>query len=322
MEETKACLFSYVLNGEGGCAGIDLAAVPPGDTRLIWIHLNGRNTDAKKFLRDQLHLDPLIIKSLLAEETRPRLEEIGQNAMIILRGINFHPGPTPEDLVSIRLWISQNHIVSVGRRKSQAIADVEERLRQGRGPKRVGEFISMLCSSLNDGIETAIQELDTNIDRLEEISLENPDANLRKDIAMLRKQATLFRRHMSPQRDAITRMQNSQQGWLLTGDKWFMHDNNDRVLRFLEDLDTIRERSQILQDELYSALSSKLNKNLYILSVITAIFMPLTFLSGLLGMNVEGIPGAHDPWAFAIVCGLTAAIGALQIYLFRRMKWI
>lgn len=322
MEDTKACLFSYLLNGEGGSAGIDLAAVLPGDTRLIWIHLNGRNTDAKKFLRDRMHLDPLIVKALLAEETRPRLEEIGQNTLIILRGINFHPGPTPEDLVSIRLWISQNHIVSVGRRKSQAIADIEEKLRQGRGPKRVGEFIAMLCSSLNDGIETAIQELDTNIDKLEEISLENPDANLRNDIAMLRKQATLFRRHMSPQRDAIARMQLSQQGWLSTSDKWFMQDNNDRVLRFLEDLDTIRERSQILQDELYSALSSKLNKNLYILSVITAIFMPLTFLSGLLGMNVEGIPGAHDPWAFATVCAITAGIGALQIFLFRRLKWI
>jgi zinc transporter len=290
--------------------------------RLVWIHLNGRNAEAKKFLRDQLRLDPLIVKALMADETRPRVEEIGANTLIILRGINFHPGPTPEDLASVRIWLSHSHIVTVGRRKSQAIAELDERIRHGHGPKRVGEFVSMLCSILNDGIEPAIQELEVNIDKLEEISLENPNANLRNDIALLRKQATLFRRHLSPQRDAISRLQSSQQGWITSGDKWFMQDNNDRVLRFLEDLDAIRERSQILQDELYSALSSKLNKNLYILSVITAIFMPLTFLSGLLGMNVEGIPGAHDPWAFAIVCALTGVIGGLQIMLFRKLKWI
>ncbi|MEZ0226613.1 MAG: zinc transporter ZntB [Alphaproteobacteria bacterium] len=322
MEETKSCLFCYALDGQGGGQPADLSSVAPGDKRLVWIHLNGRHPEAKKFLRDQIHLDPLISKSLLAEETRPRLEEVGQNALIILRGINFNPGPTPEDLVSIRIWINQNLIVSVGRRKSRAVADIDDRIRQNRGPKRVGEFIAMLCSSLNDGIEPAILELEVNIDKLEEISLENPDAYLRNDIATMRKQATLFRRHMSPQRDAINRMQISQQGWLLAADKLLMQDNSDRILRFLEDLDAIRERSQILQDELYSALSSKLNKNLYVLSVITAIFMPLSFLASLLGMNVEGIPGARSPFAFGVVCSIAVLILMAQIALFKRLKWI
>jgi zinc transporter len=101
-----------------------------------------------------------------------------------------------------------------------------------------------------------------------------------------------------------------------------MQDNSDRTLRFLEDLDAIRERSQILQDELYSALSSKLNKNIYILSVVTAIFMPLTFLSGLLGMNVAGIPGAHHAFAFGIVCLIALGIGVLELLIFKRLKWI
>lgn len=322
MEDSRACLLSYVLDGEGSGRPTDLALIGPEDSRFVWIHLNGRHPDAKKFLRDQLRLDPLIVKSLLAEETRPRLEEIGEAALIIFRGINFNPGPSPEDLVSLRLWISKNHIVSVGRRKSRAVADLDERIRQNRGPKRVGEFVTMLCSGLNDGIEPAILELEVNIDALEEISLENPAADLRTDIARLRKQATLFRRHMSPQRDAIGRLQASQQAWLTPADKWFMQDNSDRTLRFLEDLDAIRERSQILQDELYSALSSKLNKNIYILSVVTAIFMPLTFLSGLLGMNVAGIPAAEHPFAFGFVCLVALVVAAIELLIFKRLKWI
>ena len=322
MEETKACLLSYSLDGNGSGHSVDLTTVGADDSRFIWIHLNGRHSDAKKFLRDQMGLDPVIVKSMLAEEMRPRLEEVNNNALLMLRGINFNPGPAPEDLVSIRLWISGNRIVSVGRRKSRTVADMDDRIRHGRGPKRVGEFVAMLCASLNDGIEPALQELEETTDKLEAQSLENPDAALRNDIAAIRKQATQFRRHVSPQRDVFNRLQFSQQAWLSGADKWLMQDNNDRMLRYLEDLDALRDRAQILQDELNSALSGKLNKNIYILSVITAIFMPLGFFSGLLGMNLKGIPGAENEMAFAAACGIALLIALAQIVIFRKLKWL
>ena len=315
MEETRACLLSYAFDGEGSGRLLDLATIADDDQRFIWIHLNGRHADAKKFLKDQLQ------KALLAEEMRPRLEERGANALLLLRGINFHPGPTPEDLVSIRLWITGNRIISVSRRKSRAVADMDERIKQGIGPKRVGEFIAMLCSSLNDGIEPAILDLDETVDRLEEISLETPAADLRNDIAAIRKQATLFKRHMAPQRDVYSRLYISQLNCLTPADKWLMQDNNDRMTRFLEDLDVLRERSQILQDELDTALSSRLNKNLYILSIITALFMPLSFFSGLLGMNLSGIPGAAHPMSFGIACGIAVLIAVAEIFIFKKLKW-
>ncbi|MDE1153031.1 MAG: zinc transporter ZntB [Micavibrio sp.] len=322
MEETKACLLSYVLDGQGGGQVADLATITPDDPRFIWIHLNGRHPDTKKFLKEQVGLDPLIIRSLVADETRPRFEDMGDKALIMVRGINFNPGPTPEDLVSIRIWVSGNRVITVGRRKSQAIADIDDRLRHGRGPKRLGEFITMLCAFLNEGIQPALDELEINIDRLEDISLESPDAKLRHDIAAVRKQATVFRRHMAPQREVFNRLRATPLEWLTPADKWSMQDNNDRMTNFLEDLEALRDRSQILQDELYSALSAKLNKNLYVLSVITVIFMPLTFISGLLGMNVEGIPGAKDPLAFIIVCFLMVMIAFGQVMIFRRLKWV
>lgn len=322
MEESKACLLSYVLDGNGSGQLTNLAALPPEDPRPVWIHLNGQHPEVRRFLKEQLRLDPVLARALLAEETRPRLEEVGAGALIILRGINFNPGPAPEDLVSIRLWATESRVISVGRRKSRAVADIDARLRQGRGPKRTGEFVAMLCNSLNEGIEPALQDLERNTDALEQKSLDNPDAGMRGEIAAVRKQATQFRRHMSPQREVISRLQHASQEWLTPGDRWYMHDNHDHVTRYIEDLDEIRERTQILQDELASALSARLNKNLYVLSVITVIFMPLSFLSGLLGMNVRGIPGAESPFAFLAVCGIAAAVTALQIFVFRRLKWL
>src|SRR5690606_33222554 len=105
MEESRACLHCYRLDGKGGGEACDPLSLDTGSDDTVWIHLNGRHADTKKILRDDFGLEPLLAKSMLAEETRPRLEETEQGTLLILRGINHNPGPEPEDLVSIRLWL-------------------------------------------------------------------------------------------------------------------------------------------------------------------------------------------------------------------------
>jgi len=321
MEDTRACLHCYVLDGDTSGSPLELPALPVEDPRLAWIHLNGRHNDTKKFLKDQLHLDPVVVKVLLAEETRPRIEETEQGTLIMLRGLNHNPGPEPEDLVSIRLWVTDKRIITVSRRRARAISELDERIRALRGPKNTGEFLSMLCGCLNDGIEPALQNLEEALDTLEDAASSAPDAHLRNDLGGIRKQATLFRRHIGPLRDVVGRLQQMDSLKLSKTDRWNMHDNLDRLTRFVEELDSTHERCRILQDGIDSALSARLNRNLYILSVITVIFMPLTFLSGLLGMNVAGIPGATHPDAFLTVCGIALVLVIVQILIFRRLKW-
>ena len=298
MEDTRACLHCYVLDGETSGTPLELSALSTDDPRLVWIHLNGRHNDTKKFLKEQLQLDPMIVKVLLAEETRPRIEETEHGTLIMLRGLNHNPGPEPEDLVSMRMWVTHKRIITVSRRRARAISELDERIRSLRGPKNTGDFLAMLCGCLNDGIDPALQNLDAALDDLEDKASTAPDAHLRHDLTGIRQQATLFRRHIAPLRDVVGRLQQMESLQLSKADRWNMHDNLDRLTRFVEELDATRERCQILQDGIDSALSARLNRNLYILSVITVIFMPLTFLSGLLGMNVAGIPGAGYPNAF------------------------
>jgi len=314
-------LHCYRLDGKGGAVACDLQSALGETETPVWIHLNGRHGDAKKFLRDDIGLEPLLVKSMLAEETRPRLEEAEQGTLLILRGINHNPGPEPEDLVSIRLWMSGHRIITISRRKARAISDLDERMKQHRGPRKIGEFISMLCMCIDDGIEPTINSLEDTIDALEDISADQPTPTLRGDLASVRKQATLFRRHLSPLRDVVSRLQKTDQLWLSPSDKWSLHDSLDRLTRFLEELDALRERSQILQDEIYSAMSARLNRNIYLLSMITVIFMPLTYITGLLGMNVEGIPAATKPYAFQAVCGISLCVAFVQLYIFRKLKW-
>lgn len=163
--------------------------------------------------------------------------------------------------------------------------------------------------------------LDETTDDIEEKVLETVDGSLRQAIVDVRKQAIMFRRYMAPQRDAIGQLRMADLEWLDDTHKRHLQEAYNHVTRYVEDLDAIRERAQIVKDELANILADKLNKNMYVLSVIAAIFLPLGFLTGLLGINIGGIPGADNGHAFLIFCGILTVIVLIQVVIFKRFKW-
>lgn len=325
MTDTQGhILHAYGFDGKGGgkeLAG-DAIAKEVKSKRLAWVHLDASHDDARNWLHEELsYLDPFIVEALLEEETRPRMTEIDKGVMIILRGVNLNKDAEPEDMVSIRLWIDENRIISMRRRKLKAVSDLEEKIKTGRGPKNSGEFICMLTGAMFARMESSLTALDELTDNAEEKVSENPDTALREDIITIRKQAIMFRRYMAPQRDVIGQLRMSDLPWLDEAHKRHLQENYNIITRYVEDLDAVRERAQIVKDELTNALADRLNKNMYILSVIAAIFLPLGFLTGLLGINVGGIPGADDPDAFWMFGGGLITLVLVQIFIFKKLKW-
>ena len=126
---------------------------------------------------------------------------------------------------------------------------------------------------------------------------------------------------MSPQKEAISQLRMAEFEWLSDIQKRDLQENFNHLIRYVEELDAIRERAQIVKDELANMIADRLNKNTYVLSVIAAIFLPLGFLTGLLGINIGGIPGVDSPVAFSIFCIFLAVLVAVQIVIFRKLKW-
>lgn len=317
-------LHALELDGKGGAIALDdetLAATLKSDVPS-WVHLDAGAAQTRQWLRDNLALpDELIIDALLAEETRPRLVTYEEGTLIILRGVNLNENAHPEDMVSIRLWIYGNNIVSARVRRLKAVTDLRENLENGRGPKSTADILTSLITRLFERMEPALRSLDEQLDTLEEQVMENPNTQDRQAITTLRKQAILFKRYIAPQRDVIASLRNAELGWLDATHKRKLLESLDRVTRYLEDLDATRERGQIIKDELGNALSDRMNRNLYMLSVVAAIFLPLGFLTGLLGINVGGIPGSDTSNAFLMFCGILIVVVIGQIALFKRLKW-
>lgn len=286
------------------------------------MHLDINEASSKKWADAELtFLDPLTLDALFAEETRPRILEFDTGTLLILRGVNLNADAEPEDMVSIRLWIDSSRIISVRKRRLKAVTDLRERIEAGVGPHNAGDFITQLTSRLFERMEPVFTELDELLDDAEERVMEAADTKYRSQITDIRKQAIVFRRYIAPQRDVIAALRVSDMPWLSELHKRRLQESLDRVIRYIEDIDTIRERAQIVKDELTNALSDKMNKNLYLLSVIAAVFLPLGFLTGLLGINVGGVPGVDDPSAFWVFSGFLSVVVALQILLFKRWKW-
>jgi hypothetical protein len=176
-----------------------------------------------------------------------------------------------------------------------------------------------------DGIEDAF---DTFEEALIDDAIENPSATT---VSAMRRRTIELRRYLAPQRDVMAQLaQRDVMAQLAPmGDEWLDGDERlrlrytaDSIMRLVEDLDAARERGAVTHEELRERLSQQINRNMYLLSVVAAIFLPLSFLTGLLGINVGGIPGAEAGWAFLAVCIGLVVLLAAEIWFLRRRQWL
>jgi zinc transporter len=321
---TNPVLFAVSIDGDA--SGTPLTGTEIGrflkDDHLAWTHLDANNPETKAWLEKEItYLDELVIKALLAEETRPRILRLGDGILLILRGVNLNENASPEDMVSIRLWVDPHRIVSLQKRRLRAVGDIAERLAKGAGPDNSGSFVAVLVNLLFARMAPVVTSLGEEMDDIEESVIDGSPDMLREQIVSIRKKAIIFRRYMAPQRDLIKALVDGDIDWIDTVTIRRLIEAQDDITRFIEELDSIRERAQIVNDEIGNMSTERLNRNMYGLSVVAAIFLPLGFLTGLLGINIAGIPGAENPWAFLIFCGLLIGLVAAQIIIFKKKGW-
>lgn len=272
------------------------------DEAFRWISIRRDSAGAAEEL-EKLDLDPLVLEALVDEETRPRFTPFGDGAVIILRGVNLHPGAEPEDMISIRLWIEKERIVSVWLRPLAAVGDVKRMLRQGYTPPTPGALVARLALRLIDRAEPVIGNLSDTIDQLEEEALSSEEPPDSTALSRIRRTAIKLRRYLFPQRDALTTLEIEEMTWIGAEDRIGLGEAVNRLTRLCEELDAIRERAAVAIDEIRSRQADAMNHRMLTLSVIAAIFMPATLVSGLLGMNVGGIPLSESPLGFVFVAG-------------------
>ncbi len=280
---------------------------------LIWLLLNRTAAGIEDWLVENSIVRSELIKPLLMEDTRPRCDQFKEGVLLNLRGVNLNPGEDPEDMLSLRMWITDRAIVSLHRYRIMAVEDIIARLEHGDGPESIGEFLTGLADNLTERMSPVVQDLDEQLDQMD-VLLDASDARtdhraLLAQLSQIRPVITALRRFIAPQQAALSKLSALQVAWLDEMDRISLRNTTDNVTRIVEDLDALRERATITKDAIQQSMSDAMTRSMNWLSAVAFVFLPLGFITGLLGINVGGMPGVESPTAFALVCVVLAVIG-------------
>jgi zinc transporter len=323
----EAFIFGFDFPADGVIEKIDwtkvkpTAACPPAGWR--WLHFNRLAGETREWLEESSDLDETVISALLQSETRPRCAAYEDGLLLNLRGINHNPGAEPEDMISVRIWATQNLVISMRSYPVKAVHEVREEVAAGilDNPSPGGLMVA-IAERLIDKIEPVVDQLKDEADEFEEQLLSANERLPATTLAEFRRTILMLRRYILPQREAMAQLQ--REGRLLFDQDHAMHlrETGDRITRLAEELDSIRDRAAVLQDQVAGQRQEQLNRRLLVLSLVSAFFLPLTFFTGLLGMNLAGIPYADQTWSFPSVVALTAILGVGLLGYLKWQRWI
>lgn len=284
-----------------------------------WVHLDLSDPGIGPWTQETL--PDIAARALCQSETRPRCERLTDGLILNLRAVNLNPGSDPEDMVSLRLWVTKDAIVSARHRRVWALDDIRQAAESGMAPETVGQFLTELTHGLMARVETVCLGLEEQTDDLEE-AVSDGTSIPHGHLSELRRAVIKIRRFINPQREAIATLA-AMENWILTPDDLAqLRETSNRTRRIVEELDATRDRLFALQDHIDAERALSLSRNSYVLSVVAAIFLPLGFLTGLFGVNVAGMPGTDSGHAFWILSGVSVLCGVALYLIFRFAKWL
>ena len=319
-----AVLFSYELDNDRSTRalfGMEISQLLE-DERLAWVHLDLTAADVHEWLKTNVsYLGESLISALLADETRPRISNHGNGMLLIRRGVNSNENSDPEDMVSTRLWIDEHRIISIQKRNLSAIDDVVKDIQQGHGPGNSAEFLVMLTQKLMKTTASEVEIRTIQVDQIEDEVFDHGKVSPPEKISLERRKNIILQRFLRPQKEVLNPANSFPMEWVKSENRAALFETYQGYLKISEDLDLNTERLRVAEDEITKYNHERLNNNMYRLSILSAVFLPLGFLTGLFGINIAGMPGVSAPNAFIVFCTLLLVIFGLQLLVLKRLKW-
>lgn len=318
---------ALILDGNGRASEVygDSAVSLKVGNCCFWQLLDYRSETVRPLLVNEYHLDSSVVDALCDEDTRPRSFSTHNGMALILRGVNLNPGSNPEAMVSVRIWLDDKKLITLSHHPLKSAQEITDSLLQGKGPRTTADCFIALAAKINDNIAAVVNDISDATDDLEEkvIDTDNlSDFQLRSAISSLRRKIISIRRYAAPQKEIFQNLYNEKNPLFNTKNKSELREISNSLIKTLEDLDYDKDHLSVSHEELQSKMSLNMNKIMYMISIVTVIFMPLGLITSLLGINVEGIPYAESPYAFLTVCGILIVLCILLVIVMKKLKWL
>lgn len=294
--------------------------------RNTWVHVCGvHDSQLIAQLGDIFELHPLILEDIMNTDQRPKAEEMPNYLFLVLRSLDFEE--TSKEIISeqIALILGQNYVLSFEESLSPVFAPVRERLRQGKGRlRRLGPdyLLYALIDAIVDRYFLVLEKLGERIENLEEELIENPQREIIQEIHALKNATLMMRRSVWPLREAISWLSRSGSPLIKETVAVYLRDVYDHTVQVIDTVETFRDMLSGMLDIYLSSLSHRMNEVMKVLTIIATIFIPITFIAGVYGMNFEYMPELKWRWGYFACLFLMLACALSMLFYFRRKNWL
>ena len=299
--------------------------LPPADESVIWINVGGvHNVEMVESLGKQFSLHPLLLEDVANTDQRPKLDDYETYFFLVIKMLSL---TDRKDIAveQVSLVFGRNYVLSFQENGTDVFQPVRERLRGGKGRLRqsgADYLLYALVDAIVDQYFAVLELLGEKIEVLQQAVVNDPEPETLNDIHALKRQLLFLRKAVWPLRDVMNNLSRSDCPFLQQPTKLFFRDVYDHVVQIVDTIETLREMVSANLDIYLSSVSYRLNAVMRVLTVITTIFMPLSFIASIYGMNFEYMPELRSQWGYPLVLAVMAVVGVGMLVLFRRKRWL
>jgi magnesium transporter len=293
---------------------------------IIWINIDGiHEIETLEKLGDCFGLHPLTLEDILNTDQRPKIEDYGEYIFIVLKML-YPDDETGEILAEqVSLVLGKNFVISFQEREGDIFNSVRERIRSGKGRiRKMGAdyLVYSLLDSIVDNYFIILEKLGERIELLEEKLITNPVPETINLIHKLKREMIFLRRSVWPLREVIGSIERGESSLIKGSTNIYLRDVYDHTIQVIDTIETFRDILSGMLDIYLSSVSNRLNAVMKVLTIIATIFMPLTFIAGIYGMNFKYMPELEWRLGYPVILLAMVSIGVLMLVSFRKKKWL
>ncbi|KAF5087558.1 magnesium/cobalt transporter CorA [Methanoculleus horonobensis] len=303
----------------------------PGEFRLsvlhegvTWIDVDGvHDTGVIQTVGDAVGIHPLTLEDIANTHQRPKIEDYGDYLYVAVRMLAPGDGEFHSEQVS--LVLGRGYVVSFQEHPGDVFERIRERLRAGAGrlrSERADYLFYALLDAIVDGYFSVIEVFGERIEVVEEEVVAEPDRETLQAIYSLKRSLIALRRSVWPLREAVAQLERGESPLIGEPTLFYLRDVYDHVIEVAETVETYRDTMSGTLDVYLSSQSSRMNEIMKVLTVIATIFIPLTFIAGVYGMNFAYMPEISHPWGYPLALASMAAVAVAMLVYFRKKGWI
>ncbi len=296
---------------------------------VVWLDVVGLGDEPLlRAIGERFNIHPLALEDVTQTHQRPKLERYGDDLFIVARMV-FSP-EDGVDIEQVSLFLGEGFVVSFQEREAEVFEPVRERVRKGSGRirGRGADYLAYaLLDAVVDGVFPVLEYVGNDLERIELSLLADPELHALEEIQLHKRDLLSIRRAIWPLREALTLVLREEGGRITEDTRLYLRDTTDHTVQLVELVESHRELCNGLVDLYMTAVSHRMNEVMKVLTLIATIFMPLSFVAGLYGMNFDtshpaNMPELRSPYGYPFALGVMVAIALGLVIFFRRRRWI